>query len=139
MYFTNFSSSLLVRKSRGFTLVELLVTLAIIAILAAIALPSYSAYIIRASRTAAQAEMMEIANRQQQYFFANRGYADKTKLEDNGYALPSKVSERYSYDIALGNGAMPSYVINFTAIDRQLSDGDLSLTSEGVKTPANKW
>jgi len=67
-------------KIQGFTLIELMVTVAIVAILAAIAVPNYQQYVIRAKRAAAQSEMMVIANFEQQYLLANRTYADKMDL-----------------------------------------------------------
>ena len=124
------------RNTAGFTLIELMVTVAIIGILAAIALPSYRQYVLRGNRAAAQAQMMDIANREEQYLLANRVYADKATL---GYSLPSGVSANYDYDVAPGAGTVPSYTITFTAKGSQLSDGYLTLTGAGVKSPANKW
>jgi type IV pilus assembly protein PilE len=126
-------------SSRGFTLIELVIAVAVVAILAAVALPNYQQYVIRGKRAAAQAEMMEIANRQQQFLVANRSYADKATLEASGYALPTAVSAYYAYTITVGAGAVPTFTITFTPSGTQASDGALSLTSEGVKTPAAKW
>lgn len=126
-------------KHRGFTLIEVMIVVTIISILAAIAMPSYQQYIIRGKRSAAQARMMDIAILEQQYLLANRSYADKATLEANGYALPTEVSAHYSYDVVPVAGTVPSYTITFTATGSQQSDGVISLTSEGVKSPASKW
>jgi type IV pilus assembly protein PilE len=127
------------RKTGGFTLIELMITVAIVAILAAIALPSYRQYIVRSKRSAAQAQMMDIANRQQQFLLANRSYADKTALTASGYALPAEVNSNYSYDIVLSTTGIPGYTLTLTPIGGQTGDGALTLNSDGVKTPAEKW
>lgn len=124
------------RKQHGFTLIELVITVAVVGILAAIALPSYQQYVIRSKRSAAQAQMMDIANREQQFLLANRSYADKAAL---GYQVPPEVGANYDWTITLGTGAVPGFTVTFTPKGSQASDGNLSLTSEGVKSPSNKW
>ncbi|NDZ12174.1 prepilin-type cleavage/methylation domain-containing protein [Variovorax sp. WS11] len=127
------------RRQHGFTLIELIITVAVIALLAAIALPSYTQYVIRSKRSAAQAQMMDIANRQQQFMLANRGYADKAALETGGYRLPDDVSSSYDYSITLATGAVPGFTVTFTPKGSQASDVELTLSSEGAKTPSDKW
>ena len=133
------ATSMNMYKNRGFTLIELMITVAVIGILAAVAFPSYTQYIIRANRSAAKAQMMDIANRQQQFLLANRAYATKTALEASGYAPPTSVAEKYTYTIAVGTGTVPSFLITFEPTGTQAADGDLTLNSEGVKTPIEKW
>ena len=126
-------------KQQAFTLIELMISVAIVGILAMIAFPSYQQYLIRGNRGAAQAQMMDIANRQQQFFLANRAYASKTALESSGYALPNDVSGKYGYAITVGTGTPPSFTITFTPTGSQASDGALTLDSAGIKTPDGKW
>jgi type IV pilus assembly protein PilE len=127
---------------RGFTLTELLITVAVLSILVGIAVPNYRQYVIRGKRSAAQAVMMDIANREQQFLLANRRYADKATLESNGFALPAEVRENYTWDISLGAGSRPSFVITFTGVGTQAADNSpqpLTLSSSGEKAPAEKW
>ena len=126
-------------RQRGFTLMELMITVAVIGILAAVAFPSYTQYVVRANRSAAQAQMMDIANRQLQFLLANRAYATKPTLEASGYSPPASVSAKYSYDIEVGTAAVPSFTITVTATGTQATDGILRLNSVGVKTPLEKW
>jgi type IV pilus assembly protein PilE len=127
------------RTSRGFTLIELMIVVVVVGILSAIAYPSYTQYVMRGHRVAAQTQMMLIANRQQQFFIANRTYANKTQIEATGFALDADVAKRYDYTITVGTGAQPTYEIEFKAKGAQLKDGDLKLDSAGMKTPADKW
>ena len=124
------------RYVSGFTLIELMVVVVIIAILASIAIPSYRQYVIRGNRSAAQSAMMDLANREQQFLLANRRYGTDADLN---YALPSDIAENYTLDLDVPDDTVPAYTITLTPIGGQVSDGELTLNSQGVKTPAEKW
>jgi type IV pilus assembly protein PilE len=127
-------------RQRGFTLIELMITVAIVGILAAIAYPSYTSYVRKGVRRAAQAQMMDIANREQQFFLSNRvyvPYSDATpSITASGYSLPTELTGKYTPTIATST---TTFTITFTAAGTQLIDGDLTLSSEGVKMPVDKW
>lgn len=124
---------------RGITLIELMIVIVIVGILLGVALPAYQNQVVRGNRAAAQAVMLDIANRQQQRFLSDRSYADKAALETSGFTLDPDVARNYTYIITLGTGAVPTYVMTFTATGRQANDGNLTLNEQGVGTPANKW
>jgi len=124
----------------GFSLIELLIVMAVAAILVAIAYGSYSNEMVRTHRVAAQNAMLEIANRQQQHFISNRSYA--TSLTPLGYALPTEVAQRYTITLAADNTATPpTFLITMTPVagSSQAEDGNLTLNQAGVKTPEDKW
>ena len=127
------------RSQRGFTLIELMMVVAIVAILLAIALPAFNDQVIRGHRAAAKTEMLEISNRQQQFLLSDRAYANTATLAASGYGLPAEVSDYYDFAVTIGAGTVPSFLITFTPKGSQASDGDLTLNSAGVKTPAAKW
>lgn len=126
---------------RGFTLIELMITVAIVAILAAVAYPSYTKYVIKSNRATAQAQMLEIASRQQQYLMAAKSYASKTDLTNSGYALPDQLTNIYDWDIErqASGSTVPAFTVTFTAKGSQLSDGPLTYNNEGQKGPVDKW
>lgn len=95
------------KRINGFTLIELMIVVVVIGILASISIPMYQQYIVRGNRSAAQSQMLDIANREQQFLLADRAYANKAALVSSGYALPTEVSARYSYDVTVVNTATP--------------------------------
>ncbi len=123
-------------KSKGFTLIELMIVLVIVAVLAAIAYPSYREAVRKGHRRAAQSAMMEIVNQEHQYFVANRAYADEGTL---GFGLDADLSQHYTFTIAPDAGPPPGFTVTFTAIGAQAQDGPLTVNGAGVKTPAEKW
>lgn len=72
------------RPQRGFTLIELMIVVAVIGVLAAVAFPSYRQYIIRASRVEAQAELLELAGLQEKIFLNSNGYTVSVTGAYNG-------------------------------------------------------
>ncbi len=127
----------------GFTLIELMITLAIIAILAAITFPAYESYSIRARRSAAQQWMLEVSNRQEQILIDARAYvaaANNAAFPGAiGSAVPNDVSGSYNLTVALVAGPPPGYLITATPTGNQAVDGALTLDALGVKAPAAKW
>lgn len=71
-------------KTSGFTLIELTITVAIIAILAAVAIPSYNQYVQKARRTDARESLLRVASAMEKYLLANNQYPDTiTTLNDS--------------------------------------------------------
>lgn len=132
--------------SRGFTLIELMIAVAIVAILAAVAYPSYQEYVVRANRSAAQTFMLAIANKQEQFILDRRQYATGASISAIATALgiappEGSVQENYGVTVDHRGGNTRTYLITATPLPegRQASDGALTLNELGQKTPANKW
>ena len=133
------------RRSIGFTLIELMVVVAIVGILAAIAYPSYLDQVRKGRRAEAQALLMELAQRQQNFLMIRRRYA--SSLQELGYAgnggdaLNSTLRQvAQSYDIAglsMGvSGALPpsfNIVLSPLAGSLQAGDGSLCLANTGAR------
>ena len=134
------------RGARGFTLVELLIVIAVITILTAVAWPSYTRYVMRGKRADAQQVMMDISSREEQYLLDARAYTaavDATGLNiaRQGWTCTATTCSNPNYDItvAVTAGPPPTYTITATAKLTQVADGNLTLNNLGAKTPSNKW
>lgn len=125
------------RRPRGFTLLELMIAVAIVAILAAIAYPSYQSHLISSRRAAAQSHLMDIAQNEQQYYLNARSYA--ATVSAMNMTTPSEVSSYYTISIAATSGAPPTFTATATPITgtSQATDGALSINNAGVKTSSN--
>lgn len=64
------------KANRGVTLIELMIVVTIVSILAAVAYPAYTQYIVKTKRGIAASTLVQLANRQEQYFLDNKEYAD---------------------------------------------------------------
>ena len=117
---------------RGFTLIELMIVVAVIGILAAVAFPAYQSQIRKSNRAAAQAVMMDAANKQQLYLVSQRKYADS--LAALSITPSSDLSKFYGFDVLPDNVATPpSFVITATPKGTQVPDGNLTLDQAGTK------
>ena len=83
------------RSRQGFTLIELMIAVVVIAILAAIAVPSYRSYVLRAQRTDATSALLRVRNAQDKFFLQNRRYMDPAGVTAGGL----DASERGYYTI----------------------------------------
>jgi type IV pilus assembly protein PilE len=127
------------RLNRGFTLIELMVAVAIVAILAMIAIPSYTAQMVKSRRSSAEAVLMDIAQRQQQYLLDARGYApDVPTLK---VTIPSDVSTYYTVKVDPLQPGPPNFTARATPIAGTAQAGDVVLTIDntGAKAPAGTW
>ena len=126
-------------RTRGFTLVELMMVVAIVAILAAIALPSYAYFMRKSRRADAEATLMDIAQREQQYLNDARAYAPDTATLNT--TVPVDVTTYYTVTINAPGGAPPTFTVTATPIAGSPQAGDFTLTLDntGVRGPAAAW
>ena len=129
-------------KQQGFTLIELMIAVAIAGILAVLAVPSYQSFIVRGNRAAAQAFMMDVASREKQYLLDARSYTNDLAILYGvaASAIPPEVSRNYA-SIAIAVSATPAaFTITATpGSGSQAADGALTLDSTGAKSPDYKW
>lgn len=134
------------RKVTGFSMIELMIVLVIIAILAAIAIPSYRQYVLRSHRTDATRAMQDLASRQENYFFSNNRYPSTM----SSINASSSVAGTY-FSVAIPSASSTDYAITATAQGAQAKDiacttfrlnragQRTSTSSSGANTTATCW
>lgn len=130
------------RRQRGFTLVELMVTIAVLAILAGIGYPLYSEQLKKARRTDARSSLRMIALAQERFYTVNGTYAPDLEADGNPLNLPDTLTDGDSADGHYTLGIVTdddnlTYTITATAQGGQADDEDceeFTLNQLGVKT-----
>jgi len=134
-------------RQHGATLLEIMVVVAIIALIASIGYPSYMGYITRANRTAAKSLLLQVADRQEQFFANNKRYADDLTdlgypangfmINDQGAATAAAADDRV-YAIRLTNTTPLTYTVNAAPEQRQATHDaqcqTLTLTHTGIRS-----
>ncbi len=117
----------------GFTLIELMVVVAVVAILASIAVPSYQEQIRKSRRAQAKADLVEYMQMAERRFTVDNSYAT--------FVLPTNQSPREAgatarYTIAATTQTATQLVLTATAQGPQAQDrcGNLSISNTGLKT-----
>jgi type IV pilus assembly protein PilE len=116
----------------GFTLVELMITVAIVAILATIATTSYTSQIRKSRRTDARSALLDIAGREEKLFSTTNAYTPT--LSNLGYSSATIGSGYYTVTVVSPDPAQPvatqpNYLITATAINAQAGDAECTTLS----------
>jgi type IV pilus assembly protein PilE len=129
-------------KSSGFTLIELMIVVVIVAVLAAVALPSYQQHVVRAARVQAQAELLDLASLQEKIFLNSNNYSPSVTAAYNGTAAgglgrTSGQTNDGRYALSL-DITTPSQTFVLTATPTsggtQVGDGNILVSESGRRT-----
>ena len=127
------------KVSRGFTLIELMITVAIVGILAAVALPSYTRYIQKSRRNDAKTSLLDLASRQERFFTTNLLYTGTpANLGFSGtfpLGIPNPNAITYSINVTVSGTGSTSFSATAAPVGPQMLDvcGTYTLNELGVQ------
>jgi type IV pilus assembly protein PilE len=121
------------QRNKGFSLIELMVAVVIVGILAAIAVPSYQSHIIKASRAAAQTELLELANIQEKIYLNSNAYTPNMTTAYNGTSAgglgkTTGLTTDGKYTLAFTGVPGQTYTITATPVAGKSQEGDGNIT-----------
>ncbi|WP_461482457.1 type IV pilin protein [Porticoccus sp.] len=136
------------KNNSGFTMIELLIVVAIMAVIVALALPNYREYVIKSNRSVAKGALLEVASREEQYFLNNRSYTNSLVdlglpanyyMGSDGQTLTTSSGSIYqiTIDEPDSNTGETAYTLSATPQNSQTEDGRcgiFSIDEQGLKT-----
>jgi len=134
------------KRQKGVTLIELMIVVVIVAIVAAFAYPSYTQFVVRAKRTAGTSMLLQVADRQQQFFMDNKrfaanltrlGYAADTVMIDEDGAVVADGDADRIYNVSVSAVTATTYTLTaapqLVQASKDTKCGSLTLSDAGVK------
>ena len=123
----NFDKTLV--RQRGVTLIEILIVMVILALIASFAYPSYMNYVVDTKRTAATSVLLQVADRQQQFFMDNKRFAndltnlgfanDPLVIADDGRTAVDAANSASTYSVSLANVTPTGYTVTAAPLNSQ--------------------
>lgn len=129
-------------KTRGFTLIEVMIVAAVIAILAAVAYPSYQQSVAKTRRSAAQGCLVEMAQFMERFYTTNMRYDQTAAATPVAVALPNSACKAdltnfYTFSFSSGQPTQTTYTLQAVPQSAQATVdakcGTLTLTQAGTK------
>jgi type IV pilus assembly protein PilE len=125
------------KSTKGLTLIELLVVIVIVGVLAAIAIPLYSNYMIRARRADAKTALEQLRAGQEMRRAERGSYETSLAALQTTWGAPAATAGDYAITMVATTATYTGTATPNTS--RQTPDGALTINQDGVKLPADKW
>lgn len=123
-------------QKSGFTLIELMIVVAIIGILTAIAYPSYQSHVVKTRRVTAESCLLELAQFMERYYTSNMSYADADLPTTQ---CQTDLGDFYTFQFAASTPTAATYTIQAVAKGSQATSDSscatLAITHTGTKSP----
>jgi len=127
-----------IKKSSGFTLMELMIVVAIIGIIATIALPSYQDFVLKSRRSEAHSGLAKMQLQQEAHRMVNTTYTSSFGSGSNDVNEPT--SDYYTF--TMSGGSASAYTLKATAKSTQTADTSctpMTINQSGTKSPSSCW